>query len=147
MLNSYSPHKALYSNIYAKYENKNRFPYTSAFQTLINTRTNKTPCSSPLYIICHLDTLSIMRQNFNVCREKKLVFIFHLQQTWYKAHTQVKKQKAPGLDNEDIDTEHRCPQEVTFSIYLPALSSASATALGPSPYSIMFAHLGFRPRD
>lgn len=34
-----------------------------------------------LYIICHLDTLSIMRQNLNVCWEKKLVFIFHLQQT------------------------------------------------------------------
>lgn len=71
MLYSYSPHKALYSNIYAKYENKNRFAYTSAFKTLINARTNKTPCSSPLYIICHLDMLSIMRQNLNVCGEKE----------------------------------------------------------------------------
>jgi len=70
MLNSCYTHKALYSNIYAKYENKNRFAYTSAFQMLIKARTKKTPCSSPLYIICHLDTLSIMRQNLTVCGEK-----------------------------------------------------------------------------
>lgn len=75
------------------------------------------------------------------------IFIFHLQQTWYKAHTLVRKQKIPMLDNEGIDAEHRCPQEVTFPSSASALSGASAIALGPSPYSIIFAHLGFRLRD
>ena len=67
MINITYRYKGKENNIYAKYENKNRFAYTSAFQTLINARTNKTLCSDSFYIIRHLDIQGIMRQNLNVC--------------------------------------------------------------------------------
>lgn len=137
MVNSYSPHKALYSNIYAKYWNRNRFAYTSAFQTLINARTNKTLCSSPLYIICYSETLGIMRQNLNICSWKKKLFSSFIS----NKHDTMPLQRLEPESPRSGSWRHRStiqmpPRRNVFPMYSQALCGASATSLGPSPYCL-----------
>lgn len=86
-----------------------------------------------------------MRQSLSICWwKKKKFFVFHFQQTWYNAFTQVRNQKAPGLDYGGTDPQHRCPQEGAFfpctHQHLWCLCHCSWSI------SLLFA-LCFKPRD